>query len=139
MIYADAGIIIRLIEGAAKVRSPIEVRLQAIRSQGPLILTSRLSRLECRCKPLRNRQERLLRQYEIFFSGQEVDIREIDAAVVEKAKLLLAGGKWGEAITVLEPLANRTPCDAEAAAYTALAWRQLKQPEKARACLNAAL
>jgi hypothetical protein len=53
MIYADAGVIIRLIEGAAKVRNPIGARLEEIRSQQPLILTSRLSRLERRCKPLR--------------------------------------------------------------------------------------
>ena len=85
MIYADAGIIMRLIEGAAKVREQIKVRLEAIRSQHPLVLTSRLSRLECRCKPLRNKRERLLRLYDTFFVGPEVKIGEIDEAVVEKA------------------------------------------------------
>ena len=85
MIYADAGIIMRLIEGAAKVREPIEARLEGIRSQRPLILTSRLSRLECRCKPLRNNRERLLRLYDTFFVGPEVKIIEVGKAVVEKA------------------------------------------------------
>ena len=85
MIYADAGIIMRLIEGAAKVREPIEARLERIRSQRRLILTSRLSRLECRCKPLRQKKDRLLRLYETFFAGPEVTVAEIGEAVVEKA------------------------------------------------------
>ena len=85
MIYADAGIIMRWVEGTSQVRDPIERRWRQLSPADRMFVTSRISRLECRCKPLRNRQERLLRQYEIFFSGQEVDIREIDAAVVEKA------------------------------------------------------
>ena len=85
MIYADAGIIMRLIEGAAKVREPIKLRLEEIRSQRPLILTSRLSRLECRCKPLQNKRERLLQLYDTFFVGPEVKIVEIGKMVVEKA------------------------------------------------------
>jgi uncharacterized protein len=100
MIYADAGIIMRLIEAAAKVREPIKVRLEEIRSQRPLILTSRLSRLECRCKPLREKKDRLLRLYDTFFVGQEVTVAEIDQAVVEKATALRAffGFKTPDAI-----------------------------------------
>jgi uncharacterized protein len=90
MIYADAGIIMRWVEGTSQVRDPIEMRWRQLSPADRVFVTSRISRLECRCKPLRNRQERLLRQYEIFFSGQEVDIREIDAAVVEKATELRA-------------------------------------------------
>jgi hypothetical protein len=36
MIYADAGVIIRLIEGEPKVRTPIAVRLEEIRVERPL-------------------------------------------------------------------------------------------------------
>jgi predicted nucleic acid-binding protein len=46
--------------------------------------------LECRCKPLRNQQDNLLHQYEVFFASKEVNIREIDAAIVEKATELRA-------------------------------------------------
>lgn len=100
MIYADAGIIMRLIEGAATVRNPIEARLQELRSQSPLLLTSRLSRLECRCKALRNRQEHLLQLYDEFFAGPEVKIGEIGAAVIERATELRAafGFKTPDAI-----------------------------------------
>lgn len=85
MIYADSSIIMRWVEGISQLRAPIETYWRQLSPADRVFVTSRISLLECRCKPLRNRQERLLRQYEIFFSGQEVDLREIDAAVVEKA------------------------------------------------------
>lgn len=90
MIYVDSGIVMRWVEGTSQVREPIETRWRQLSSAHRLFVTSRISRLECRCKPLRNQQDHLLRQYEVFFSGQEMDIRDIDAAVVEKATELRA-------------------------------------------------
>lgn len=90
MIYADAGIIIRLVEGASNVRTPIAARLEELRDGKPLILTSLLSRLECRCKPLREREERTLMLYDAFFAGPEVFVARIGDAVVEKATELRA-------------------------------------------------
>jgi uncharacterized protein len=100
MIYADAGIVIRLIEGTVKVRRPIELRLERIRSRGAFILTSRISRLECRCKPLREQKDGLLRLYDTFFVGPEVAVAEISEGVVEKATELRAsfGFKTPDAI-----------------------------------------
>jgi uncharacterized protein len=100
MIYADSGIIMRWVEATSPSRDPIETRWWQLSPQDRVFVTSRISRLECRCRPLRNRQERLLRQYEIFFLGDEVDVREIDAAVVEKATELraIAGLKTPDAI-----------------------------------------
>ncbi len=85
MIYADSGILIRLIEGMDRLRLPIESRLSQIRLQSKAVITSRLSRLECRCKPLREGQKHLLDLYDGFFDTQEVLIAEIDAAVIERA------------------------------------------------------
>jgi tetratricopeptide (TPR) repeat protein len=62
-----------------------------------------------------------------------------DAAAVEGAKLLLADGKWQQAIARLDPLAGRRPCHAEAEAYTALALRLMNRPEEARAHVERAL
>jgi predicted nucleic acid-binding protein len=58
--------------------------------------------LECRCKPLRDHQADLLHLYEIFFASKEVDLREVDAAVVEKATELRAtlGLKTPDAIHI---------------------------------------
>src|SRR5262245_13946545 len=90
MIYADANVIIRLLEGDAATRAPLEARLAGLRGSGRFLMTSRLSRLECRCKPLRQGDAQLLALYEAFFTGVEVLLWEIDAAVVEKATELRA-------------------------------------------------
>jgi uncharacterized protein len=90
MIYADAGVIIRLIEGVPRVRDAIVASLARIRSQRPFILTSRLSRLECRCRPLREKNDRTLRLYDTFFVGPEVVVAEISETIVEKATELRA-------------------------------------------------
>jgi uncharacterized protein len=90
MIYTDANVIIRLVEGTQAVRAPIEARLQPLRGTAGFLATSRLSRLECRCKPLRQGDSMLLALYDAFFSGVEVVLLEIDAAVIEKATELRA-------------------------------------------------
>ena len=90
MIYADSGIVMRWVEGAEHVREPVERRWRELPPADRMFVTSRIARLECRCKPLRNHQDDLLHLYDIFFAGKEVEIREIDAAVVEKATELRA-------------------------------------------------
>ena len=80
MLYADANVIIRLIEGDTNVRAPIEARLLPLRGTARFLATSRLSRLECRVKPLRNGDSLLLALVNAFFSSPEVAIIEIDAA-----------------------------------------------------------
>ena len=102
MIYADSGIVMRWVEGASQSRDPIESRWRQLPPADRLFVTSRMARLECRCKPLRDRRDDLLHLYEIFFASREVDIREVDAAVVEKATELRAniGLKTPDAIHV---------------------------------------
>jgi uncharacterized protein len=90
MIYFDTGIIIRLVEGLDRVRIPIESRLRQIPAAERSAITSRLSRLECRCRPLRDNESQLLASYDLFFSSEEVTLQEIDAAVIEKATELRA-------------------------------------------------
>ncbi len=90
MIYADSGIIMRWVEGASQVRDPIEIRWRQLPAAERVFVTSRMARLECRCRPLRNHQHDLLGLYETFFASSEVEIVEVDAAVVEKATELRA-------------------------------------------------
>jgi uncharacterized protein len=85
MIYADSGIIMRWVEGTDRVRNPIQERWRQLAPTDQVFIASRLAKLECRCKPPRDQDGDLLRLYDFFFAGREVDIREIDAAVVEKA------------------------------------------------------
>jgi predicted nucleic acid-binding protein len=90
VIYLDSSVAIRLIEGDAATRAPIEARLLPLRGAVRFILTSRLTRLECRVKPLRSADAVLLALYDAFFASAEVDLAELTAAVVEKATDLRA-------------------------------------------------
>lgn len=90
VIYADTNVIIRLMEGDAAARGPIEARLLPLRGSGRFLLTSQLSRLECRTKPLRVGDKALLSLYDAFFVGIEVDVLPLTVAVVDKATELRA-------------------------------------------------
>lgn len=90
MIYADANVIIRLLEGDAATRAPLEARLAPFKGAVGFLLTSRLSWLECRVKPLRANDTKLLTLYDAFFASAEVEILELSRAVVEKATTLRA-------------------------------------------------
>jgi predicted nucleic acid-binding protein len=56
-------------------------------------LTSRLSRLECRVKPLRDADTKLLADYEAFFTARRLVTAELHADVIEQATELRA--KYG--------------------------------------------
>ncbi len=47
--------------------------------------TSRLSRLECRSKPMRTGDAATLAQFDVFFAGVELILLEVTSAVVERA------------------------------------------------------
>ena len=53
-------------------------------------MTSRLTRLECRSKPLRAGDLATLAQFDVFFAGVELVVAEVGAAVVERATDLRA-------------------------------------------------
>ena len=54
------------------------------------LVTSRLTRLECRSKPLRAGDHATLAQFDVFFSGVELAVAELSAAVIERATDLRA-------------------------------------------------
>lgn len=92
MIYADANILIRLLEGEPASRLPLESRLASCRGQAHSLATSTLSRLECRCKPLRMDDSATLTLYEAFFRSPEMFLLSITDEIIEKATELRA--KW---------------------------------------------
>jgi predicted nucleic acid-binding protein len=90
LIYLDADVVIRLVEGDAAPRAPLTARLaSSLGVRGPLV-TSRLTRLECRSKPLRAGDLATLAQFDVFFAGAELVVAEVSAAVVERATDLRA-------------------------------------------------
>lgn len=102
-LYLDASAIIYSIEGIAGVRQMVLDRVaRAEQSPDGRILTSRLSRLECRVLPLRRNQTALLSTYEQFFAQQALTIAELTATVIERATSLRAryGLKTPDAIHI---------------------------------------
>lgn len=85
-LYLDANAIIYSIESVTPFREAVLARIsQAEAASDGMIVTSRLSRLECRVVPLRKAQTELLAIYELFFTRRSVLVVEISAAVIEKA------------------------------------------------------
>jgi predicted nucleic acid-binding protein len=90
VIYLDANIVIRLVEGITFTRAPIEARMSPFLGVPDSFVTSRLTRLECRTKPLKTGDTATLRLFETFFDGVELRLVELTAAVIEKATDLRA-------------------------------------------------
>jgi predicted nucleic acid-binding protein len=90
-LYLDACAIIYAIEGLPAFRGAVVAHIAQVEATASGVLTtSRLSRLECRLKPLRDRQADLLTQYDKFFARRAFELVEISAAVVERATDLRA-------------------------------------------------
>lgn len=81
---------IRLVEGDATTRAPLAARLSSCLGVPGSLCTSRLTRLECRSKPLRAGDMVTLAQFDVFFAGVELVLVEISATVVERATELRA-------------------------------------------------
>jgi predicted nucleic acid-binding protein len=90
LIYLDANVVIRLVEGDAATRAPLEARLAAALGVPGSLVTSHLTRLECRSKPLRAGDSATLAQFDVFFAGVELVLADVSAAVVERATELRA-------------------------------------------------
>jgi len=90
LIYLDANVVIRLVEGNAATRAPLTARLGPLLGVSNSMATSRLSRLECRSKPLQNGDLATVAQFDVFFAGLELVLVEIGASVVERATDLRA-------------------------------------------------
>ena len=85
-LYLDANAIIYSIEGALpfRDRALIHIDSAAAKDTG-VLLTSLLSRLECRVKPLRDGRTDLLAEYDAFLSATHVELIEISASIIELA------------------------------------------------------
>ena len=109
-LYLDASAIIYGIEGAPASRNTLIARVaHAEDMESGIVFTSRLSRLECRVKPLRDRDTELLKKYDEFFTRRRFTVVEISAPIVEKATELRAGYgfKTPEAIHLATAIAQR--------------------------------
>jgi len=77
--------VIRLVEGDVATRAPLAARLAPCLGVPGSLVTSRLTRLECRSKPLRAGDVATLAQFDVFFAGVELILAEVSPTVVELA------------------------------------------------------
>ena len=109
-LYLDACANIYAIESVPPFRNQVVARIApAEGTVDGLIITSQLSRLECRVKPLREGNAELLAKYDEFFTRRLVRVAEITARVIEQATELRAryGFKTPDAIHLATAIEER--------------------------------
>ena len=112
-LYLDANSIIYAVEAIAPFHTAVVTRmLEAEGTENGALITSRLSRLECRTKPLREGRADLLAAFDQFFSRRLMIVADVSAAAVERATELRAryGFKTPDALhlaTAIEERADR--------------------------------
>lgn len=90
-VYLDACCIIYLVEAASPFHETVVSRLLRIqRDPSSRLLTSRLSCLECRVRPIRDRDDKLLATYDGFFGASRMVLIDISGEVIERATGLRA-------------------------------------------------
>lgn len=88
-VYLDTTCFIHLLEGDPPVRNAVEAHLRALPATDGVV-TSRLTRLECRVKPLREADHSLLARYAAALAPPNVRLLDLSEAVVERATELRA-------------------------------------------------
>ena len=90
-IYLDACTVIYLVEAVRPFHTTVIDKLAAHRSEPESrLLTSRLSRLECRVRPLQEKNTALLGAYDEFFSKERLLVIDITGPIIEHATELRA-------------------------------------------------
>ena len=91
LLYLDANAIIYSIEGIPALRrAALRWIEEAEASREGVMITSRLSLLECRVKPLQERDQARLARFDGFFERERLVVAEVNAHVVERATELRA-------------------------------------------------
>jgi len=100
-IALDASAVIYFVEGSDLLRVRIAQRLDAVLADpAGQLMASRLARLECRVKPLREGNTALLSEYDAVFGAARFVLLDVSAAVLDRATELRArhGFKTPDAI-----------------------------------------
>ena len=87
ILFLDSNVIIYLIEGDALLVAEVKQTIQKQIDTHPeiVIAISALTLLECRVKPLRNNDTKLLQRYNEFFSADGLLIVELSSNVLDIA------------------------------------------------------
>jgi len=80
--YLDSAPVIYLVEQAQPYATAVRGKLSA---QGLTLITSELTRLECRVKPLRNSDAALLQDFDDYFGNSIAEIIPLTRDVIDRA------------------------------------------------------
>ena len=100
-IAFDSSALIYLVEGSTALRERIARRLDAVLADpAGRLVASRLARMECRVKPLRDGNAAVLDEYEEVFGAARFVLVDVTAAILDRATDLRArhGFKTPDAI-----------------------------------------
>ena len=90
-VYLDTCTIIYLVEAGPTFHEAALASLAPYQADSnAVVVSSRLARLECRVKPLRDGNAALLAVYDGFFHARRMVLTEITASVIERATDLRA-------------------------------------------------
>ena len=93
-VYLDANALIYAVEGPDFFFEQIKALLGEP-GPGLQILTSQLSRLECRVKPLRDGDKETLREFDTAFRAADLTVLDITREVVDLATEIRAQFRFG--------------------------------------------
>ena len=86
-IYLDSAPVIYLVEGVLPYVADLETRLSV---PGTVQVCSDLTRLECRVKPIRDRQDMLLAAFDRYFDEIISEVFPLSRNVIDEATILRA-------------------------------------------------
>lgn len=84
-LYLDANPIIYSVEGVAGFQPGVARWVKQVEAAAGLLITSRLSLLECRVRPLREKNQAALARFDDFFSGENLVLLDVSADVIDRA------------------------------------------------------
>jgi uncharacterized protein len=88
-VYLDACCFIYLIEGEPAWQAAVEKRLRDL-DPGTRLVTSQISRLDCRTKPTKDGARALLERYDALFGASRVVVLDVSEAIIDRATILRA-------------------------------------------------
>jgi predicted nucleic acid-binding protein len=106
-IYLDSAPIIYLVEQVA----PYDEQIRALLQDTDILITSELTRLECRVKPIRDSNINILRDYDTFFQTALAEIVSLDSEVIDLAIEIRAHHNFSVADSIHLAAALHAQCD----------------------------
>jgi len=85
--YLDTAVVIYLVEQVQPYATSVRTRLSNV---SPTLVTSELTRLECRVKTMRTSDQVLLQDFDAFFANSLAELQPLTRDVVERATELRA-------------------------------------------------